>query len=223
MGRWPARRHHRPAADRRDQRPRLVLGWAPPPVHHRRRHPRVTDDPRPALHRAHLAEARLRCRDRRRHRGRARARPFDQRQLQPDALAHHRRHARRHRAHPRLHLDADGLGHVRRARLCHRRRVRQLRADLRGRRARAAVLGAAGAADRGAARAAGHDGRGSGGGRQTRGRQLPGPDAPDPAAVGVPRLRRRGDGPEAGWHSVRRDCGWRPPASCSRSCSSGRR
>ena len=223
MGRRSARRHHRPAADRRDQRPRLVLGRTPPAVHHRRRHARVADDPGPALHRAHLAEARLRCRDRRRHRGCARARPLDQRQLQPDALAHHRRHARRHRAHPRLHLDADGVGLVRRARVRHRRRVRQFHADLRGRRAGAAVLGAAGPADRGAARPARHDGGRSGRGRQARRRRLLGPDAPDPAAVGVPRLRRRGDGAEAGGHPAAGPVARGGVRRSSRSCCSGRR
>ena len=132
----------------------------------------VADDPGPALHRADLAEARLRGRHRRRHRRGARARPVDQRQLQPDALADHRCHAGRHRAHAWLHLDADGLGLVRRARLRHRRGLRQFHADLLCSRAGAGVLGAACAADRGAARAARHDGRGSRGGRQARWRQL---------------------------------------------------
>ncbi len=188
VGRRSARRHHRPAADRRDQRPCLVLGRASPPVHHRRRHPRVADDPRPALHRAHLAEVGAGCRDRRRHRRCARARPVDQRQLQPDALAHHRRHARRHRADARLYVDADGVRFVRRARLRDRRRVRQFHADLRGCRARAAVLGVAGVPDRRAAYPARHVGRRSGSGRQQRRRRLPGPHAPDPAVVGFSRI-----------------------------------
>ena len=158
VGRRPDGRHHRPAADRRDQRPGVVLGRPAPPLHHRRRRPGGVDDPGPALHRRDLAAPRLRRGDRRGDRGGARARPLDQHQLQPDALAHHRRHAGRHRAHARLHLDADGIGHVRRAGVCNRRGLRQLHPDLLCRRPGAAVLGAAGVPDRRAARAAGHGG-----------------------------------------------------------------
>ena len=192
----PTGRHHRPGADRHDQRPGLVVGRTAAAVHHHRWDAGGADDPRPALHRRHLPAPRPRRRTRRRDRGRARARPLDQRQFQSHALAHQRPDARGHRPHPRLHLDADGVGIVRRPRVRDRRGLRQLHADLFRGRPGAALLRAAGAAHHGAARAA-RRGGGRAGERTQGPRQLLAPAAPDQAAVGVPAVRRRRDGAEA--------------------------